>query len=328
MSHSTTEQKGDDVWNPVRWRQEFESASQGADRDALRRLRADVFRGTVEAVRARGYDVDEEWVSLDEDDHYETLVQETVFYADTSSTDVPEERRRTHVTQVDVVDADCLTVAHELGESGDVAAVLNMASRWNPGGGVLSGAGAQEENLFRRSVLLHSLYQFMPYAADYDVPQNPEGRCYPIPRDSGGIYSPPTAIFRSCEASGYALLPRPYRAAFITVPAISNPDVIEAGGHLWLTEAMAEATRTKIRGILRIGARHDHADLVLSAFGCGAFRNPPQHIARLFRETLAEAEFEGVFRRIAFAVIDDHNAGHQHNPEGNFIPFARELQTG
>jgi uncharacterized protein (TIGR02452 family) len=104
--------------------------------------------------------------------------------------------------------------------------------------------------------------------------------------------------------------------------------VFESGGALWLTDSMADATRIKIRGILRISAYQGHSDLVLSAFGCGAFRNPPQHIARLFRETLDEGEFEGVFRHVVFAVIDDHNAGHRHNPEGNFLPFERELQSG
>ena len=40
---------------------------------------------------------------------------------------------------------------------------------------------------------------------------------------------------------------------------------------------------------------------------------------------LAEAEFEGVFRRVAFAVIDDHNAFRHSSPEGNYLPFERVL---
>ena len=88
---------------------------------------------------------------------------------------------------------------------------------------------------------------------------------------------------------------------------------------------MARATQVKIRAILRIAAHHDQADLVLSAFGCGAFRNPPQHMAELFRAVLVEAEFDGVFRRVTFAVIDDHNAFHHASPEGNYLPFERAL---
>jgi len=42
----------------------------------------------------------------------------------------------------------------------------------------------------------------------------------------------------------------------------------------------------------------------LGALGCGAFRNPPQHIACLFRNVLKESEFQGVFNHIVFAVLD------------------------
>ena len=32
-------------------------------------------------------------------------------------------------------------------------------------------------------------------------------------------------------------------------------------------------------------------------------------------------EYEGVFKKIIFAVIDDKNTGKSHNPEGNYKPF-------
>lgn len=113
-----------------------------------------------------------------------------------------------------------------------------------------------------------------------------------------------------------------YPAQYEVAPC---PHGVERDGQRWLTEPMAAATRLKVRAVPRIAARHDHSDLVLSAVGCGAFRNPPQHVARLFRETLTEEEFGGVFRRILFAIFDDHNAYGSHNPEGNYEPFAREL---
>ena len=312
-------------WDAEEWAKRFGEASRTRNGYELRRLRADVFQTTAAAVRAREYWHAGDHVSLDRDDHYERLHTATRFHSSTDELKVPEARRRQHRTRVEVRDADCLEVAREFGEAGEAPAVLNMASRRNPGGGVLNGAGAQEESLFRRSNLLHSLYQFVEYGCDYDVPPSPDGHGYPIPRESGGIYTPPAFVFRASASRGYAFLPEPYAAAFVTVPAISGPDVYTVDGELRLTDRMAEATRRKIRAIFRTAHHHGHADLVLSAFGCGAFRNPPGHMAILFRETLAEPEFEGVFRRVTFSVIDDHNAGRDHNREGNFVPFAREL---
>lgn len=69
-------------------------------------------------------------------------------------------------TEIDAVNADCINVARELVEGGYKPVVLNMANRHTPGGGVLGGARAQEETLFRRSNLCASLYRYDEYHAD------------------------------------------------------------------------------------------------------------------------------------------------------------------
>jgi hypothetical protein len=38
-----------------------------------------------------------------------------------------------------------------------------------------------------------------------------------------------------------------------------------------------------------------------SAFGCGAFCNPPDHMAELFRDVLEE--YRGCFKHICFAIF-------------------------
>jgi uncharacterized protein (TIGR02452 family) len=314
------------AWDAGAWLDAFGRATARRDHGALRSLQAAVFRTTVAAVRRRGYVAGGRAVALDADRHYEALRRGTRFYPSTDDLAVPPARRDAFPTRVRVVNADCLEVARSLAASGAPPAVLNMASPDRPGGSVLAGAGAQEESLFRRTNLLWSLFQFVPDGADYGVPPCPTGARYPIPRESAGIYTPPAAVFRAPQADGYAFLDAPFRAAFVTVPAIPRPAVVHRRDALpWLTAPMARATRRKIRAILRIAAAHGHADLVLSAFGCGAFRNPPHHVAQLFREVLSERELRGVFREIVFAVIDDHNAARPSSPEGNFAPFAREL---
>lgn len=56
--------------------------------------------------------------------------------------------------------------------------------------------------------------------------------------------------------------------------------------------------------MLRVAHLHGHSTLILGAFGCGAYGNPPRQIAGLFRDVFAEEEFTGVFKRIVFAIID------------------------
>jgi uncharacterized protein (TIGR02452 family) len=61
--------------------------------------------------------------------------------------------------------------------------------------------------------------------------------------------------------------------------------------------------------------------------GCGAFRNPPNHVAEIFHEQLVLGEFAGVFDRVVFAIFDDHNAHRDHNPDGNVLPFQRMFES-
>lgn len=48
--------------------------------------------------------------------------------------------------------------------------------------------------------------------------------------------------------------------------------------------------------MLRIGLHHGHDAILLGAWGCGAFRNLPEHMAQLFHEVLNEEEFARKFR--------------------------------
>ena len=92
-----------------------------------------------------------------------------------------------------------------------------------------------------------------------------------------------------------------------------------------IAEHLVEPAKNKIRTILRIGLANRHDSLVLGALGCGAFRNPPRHVARLFHEVFQEQEFRNKYRRIVFAILEDHNSRRRHNPEGNYLPFKEEF---
>ena len=247
------------------------------------------------------------------------MIKGTCFYD--SPLDASSRPSSDYETVFTVENADCLTVAKGLKDRGYNIAVLNMASRQNPGGGVLNGAGAQEENLFRRTNLFLSMFQFARYANQYGLDMH--RKQYPLDRNFGGIYTPDATVFRGEEKKGYPLLgDDSFRVSFIAVSGINRPALKDA---THLADNMVEGTKNKMRTILRIGLLHGHDSLVLGAIGCGAFCNPPSHIARLFHDVFEEPEFKNKYRLVCFAILDDHNAHRSHNPEGNYLPFLKEF---
>ena len=309
-------------WDAELWTSEFKSLTESMRiyksrgmSDDIRNMRAEVFMHTVSIVKQGKYQTDAgRVVELPNDDD---MIRNTIFYH--REIEVVDSRNRLS-TEIRVENEDCLITAKKLKDEGYNVAVLNMASRQNPGGGVYGGAGAQEENLFRRTNLFRSMFQFAHYASQYGLSKSTHQ--YPLDRNFGGIYTPNALVFRGTENDGYKLLDFPFYVSFIAVPAMNHPE-LDADG--LIVNSLIEPVKNKIRTIFRIGLSHDHDSLVLGALGCGAFRNPPRHVARLFHEVMEEPEFKDKYRCIVFAILDDHNAHLKHNPEGNFKPFAEEF---
>lgn len=178
------------------------------------------------------------------------------------------------------------------------------------GGGYLTGAGAQEENLFRRT-------NYVQHLADPEKEFDPKRKWeYRLPEFSC-VYSTNVQIFRASEDQGYAFLPSPVPMSFVAIPAYPNPPCTGYKDEKQLIPNMVEKVKRKMRIMLSTGLHQGHDSLVLSAWGCGAFRNPPRHIAKLFQEVLSEPAFRNRYRHISFSILDDHNS----KGEGNFKAF-------
>lgn len=178
------------------------------------------------------------------------------------------------------------------------------------GGGYLTGAGAQEENLFRRT-------NYVQHLADPEKEFDPKRKWeYRLPEFSC-VYSTNVQIFRASEDQGYAFLPSPVPMSFVAIPAYPTPPCTGYKDEKQLIPNMVEKVKRKMRIMLSTGLHQGHDSLVLSAWGCGAFRNPPRHIAKLFQEVLSEPAFRNRYRHISFSILDDHNS----KGEGNFKAF-------
>ena len=304
-------QHGEVVWSEHEWQSMFESAKTHKDYANLKSLRRNVFQSTLAAVKrgeymtAHGHIVK---IPITED-----IQNETRFYDREFHPKVAYSVR--YKTQIAAVNDDCLNFARRVHKIEKDVCVLNMASRRNPGGGVLGGSGAQEGYLFRCSDYYRSLYQYTPYAHEYGL--RTSSHAYPLDRNFGGCFSPRVTVFRGTEEEGYRFLHHPWHMNFIAVPGMNNPEVITVSAELRIAPHLVEGIKNKIRTIFRIAIDNGQRTLILGALGCGAFRNPPKHIAELFKEVLDEPEFKSVFRRVFFVIKEDHNSV----GEGNFKPF-------
>jgi len=158
--------------------------------------------------------------------------------------------------------------------------ILNFANDERPGGYWGSGSHTQEDDLFYRT----DLSTILPSRSDL----------YPI-KEFEVIYTPKIQIFRGNEKSGYELMETQVPVACISAAAYKFRRPID-----YLDEKHAAGTRMKIATVLTAAAENGHDTLILGAFGCGAFGNPPDHIAELFKQTFAE--FSGTFKEIVFAI--------------------------
>lgn len=166
---------------------------------------------------------------------------------------------------------------------------LNFASATSPGGGWLHGAIAQEEDLCRRSALYECIRNQTSYY-NKNIPNGKKGYT------DGMIYSPCVSFFRDED---YKLLEVGYSLSIITAPA---PNV-------WSMDDPSEDNLKEIfdrrtRKILRIAAQFGHKTIILGAWGCGAFGNNAQMVAKSFDEALREVP---AFEYVCFAIYDSHD---------------------
>ena len=301
------------LWNTDLWIKNFRFASLQKDTEKQHSLRRKVYDTTLKAAMDGYYSLNEDTVitlPLNPD-----IAQQTVFCEKEIR---PKEPTHEFDTLISVKGQDCLDLAHKLAleEGSDSVAVLNLASWKSPGGGVMKGAGAQEEYLFRCTDYFRSLYQYMDYAPQYNIVRNMK-HSYPLNEQFGAVFSRGVTVFRGNEASGYSFLEKPWKVNFIAVAAHRNPQIFMMDGEPRLVPEEVTFMEDKVRSILRIALRNGQTTLVLGALGCGAFHNPPKHVAEIFKAVLAEDEFDGVFKAIYFAIIDDHNSN------GNLAAFQK-----
>ena len=169
--------------------------------------------------------------------------------------------------------------------------VLNFANGFQPGGGFLIGAKAQEESLARASALYPCLIA-CPEMYEFNRRQQTE-LC-----SDWMIYSPQVPVFRNDDGS---FLKEPYLVSFLTSPAVNAGFLLQKEPDK--AEMIYSVNKERIRKFLRLASQKEHPILILGAWGCGAFRNDVDDIAGTFKDLL-QNEFVNRFERVIFAIYD------------------------
>ena len=181
---------------------------------------------------------------------------------------------------------------------------LNFASARNPGGGVLTGAQAQEESIARVTGVYNCLMKNFDY---YDTNRNQKSCFY----TDYMIYSPAVPLLKNDKGE---LLDQLHTTAILTAPAV-NTGVVKRQEPDRIGE-IEIVMRRRIDKVLAIALLHRHETLVLGAWGCGVFQNNPDDVARYFREALTTT-FKGKFKHVVFAIYSRN--------EKFITPFLKEF---
>ena len=180
---------------------------------------------------------------------------------------------------------DTVSAIQKWSQVGRVCA-LNMASYKRPGGGVENGARAQEECLFRCSNLFDVVSKDFYPLGDYEC-----------------LYTQRSLFFKDKD---YVQI-EPIQCDVITLAAINLNDKAKYDPvqNLYNYENL---TREKIRLMLSVPQSWGAQYLILGAWGCGVFKNDPEKIAQYFKDAIIGEGYGSLYKKIIFAVINDHNS--------------------
>ena len=191
-----------------------------------------------------------------------------------------------------VVNADSFEAASGM----ERTLVMNFANAHRPGGGFLNGARAQEESLCRCSTLYKSI------SSDKAREMYDYNNTHKNPCDSDYmLLSPSVYVYRSFTGE---LLDYPFWTSVVTVPAPNKCGAASRTSQEILDNVMVE----RLRKMLFLAARKGYRNLVLGAWGCGAFGNDTRRVATYFYQLFfGDDGFSQFFENVVFAILGDVN---------------------
>lgn len=261
--------------------------------NAKQKQRIEVFEDTISWIQ------EDKYLSSAVDD---AKKKTEVFYEDEYPEDVKAKKVKTVVKVTENRSFQAAMNLHR-DEPDSKIAVMNFANAFKAGGGVEHGASAQEECLCRTSTLYPVIYR--KSLRDSFYAHHKKLNTYKA--SDSLIYSEGIVICKTDTDVPERMDKEDWIS--VDVITIAAPDlrsssnkyfgIVGNGGGMSDAELFGYHVKRAIH-MLSV-AKYKGADtLVLGAFGCGAFQNNPEVVAKAYRVALDQ--FEGVFKRIEFAV--------------------------
>ena len=245
-----------------------------------------------------------------------------VFIAETDNV-IVSSTYKTEKAKVIVSGKRSLEAAEVYAKQDKKVCVLNFASATNPGGGVVNGSSAQEECICRCT----TLYPCLNTDEMWDVFYKPHRKAASPLYNNDCIYTPYICVFKS-DTNFPELMPKDewWNVNILTCAAPnlrerpSNSMNTHAGDRaVKITPTGLEKLLTKrIRRIFEIAVANGNEVLILGAFGCGAFRNPPEIVAKVFNTVMQD--YLCYFDTIEYAVY------HTERDVVNYETFNRVIK--
>ena len=185
---------------------------------------------------------------------------------------------------------------------GSKVAVLNFASATTPGGGVKKGSSAQEECLCRVSNLYLCLTDPKVWNVFYQKNRDAKDNIH----TDDIIYTPGVYVLKDDDYNLYDEEDR-FNVDVITCAAPNlrenpaNSFNADYGKAVNISdEDLYKVHFKRARKIMDVAASNNVDVLILGAFGCGAFRNSPEVVAKAYKD--AVGLYRHAFKEIEFAV--------------------------
>ena len=207
---------------------------------------------------------------------------------------------------ISVVNGRTLEVASYYARRGYNVTVLNFASATHPGGKVVDGPSAQEESLCRISTLypcLNTIECMNKFYKPHRIALKNHMTGTPKWYSDDIIYTPNIMVFRDDTDIPIGKSLHHLQCYDVNVITCAAPNMIQVDTDIYADE-LDEVLTKRIIHICETAVCVDTDVLILGAFGCGVFNNPPHIVANAFRKVLSDSKYNR-FNLVIFAIVND-----------------------